>query len=113
YAAMIEGIDEWIGRLVQRITERGELDNTIIVFSSDHGEMLGDLGLWYKCCAFEGSVHVPLICAGPGIRAGATSNDLIEMIDLAATFAELAGLPAPPDWDARSFAPSLRGDAFS
>lgn len=112
YAAMIEGIDEWIGRLVQRITERGELDNTIIVFSSDHGEMLGDLGLWYKCCAFEGSVHVPLICAGPGIRAGATSYDLIEMIDLAATFAELAGLPVPPDWDARSFAPALRGEEF-
>lgn len=108
YAAMIEGIDEWVGKIIEHVAQRGELDNTVIVFASDHGEMLGDHGLWYKCCAYEASIHVPLICAGPGISPHGTRHDaMIELIDLAATFIELAGESVPEDWDARSFANQL------
>lgn len=114
YAAMIEGIDEWCGRLIAAVEARGELENTIIIYSSDHGEMLGDHGQWYKSVPYEASVHVPLIVAGPGVRQGETSAALVELIDIGATIADLAGVPASeavPDRDARSFAGVLHGQA--
>lgn len=101
YAAMITGIDDWVGRLVAEIERRGELDNTYIIFASDHGEMLGDHGRWNKGVAYEPSVHVPLVIAGPGIETGC-SDALVELIDLAATITDLAGLAIPQTWDARS-----------
>lgn len=110
YAAQCEGIDEWVGRILDTIEERGELDNTLVIFASDHGEMLGDHGRFTKMVAYEGSVHVPLIVAGPRVQAGATSSALIELIDVAATMLEVAGLPVPASWDARSFGPILHAE---
>jgi len=101
YAAMCEGIDEWVGRLIDAIDARGELDDTLIVFASDHGEMLGDHGKWYKGIADEGSVHVPLIVAGPGVPEGETRDDLVELIDIGATLLAAAGLDVPDAMDAR------------
>ncbi|MCG3178834.1 MAG: Arylsulfatase [Phycisphaerae bacterium] len=109
YAAMIEGIDDWVGWLIDAVDRRGELDNTIVVYSSDHGEMLGDLGRWFKSVPHDPSVRVPLVAAGPGIAAGRRSEALVELFDLAPTFLELAGLGPPADWDARSLAPLLQG----
>ena len=111
YAACVEGIDEWVGRIVDAVAQRGELERTVFVFASDHGEMLGDHGRWGKGRPEEPSVGVPLVMAGPGIRRGATSDALVELIDVSATLLELAGLETPADWDARSFAPILRGGA--
>jgi arylsulfatase len=101
YAAMCEGIDEWVGRLIAAVDRRGERDRTIVVFCSDHGEMLGDHSLWYKQYPHEGSVHVPLIVAGPGVPAGEVRDDLVELIDLSASCLTWAGLDTPDDWDAR------------
>lgn len=109
YAAMCEGIDQWVGRLIDAVEARGELDETLIVFASDHGEMLGDHGRWYKSVWQEGSVHVPLIVAGPGVRQGAVSDASVELIDIAATLMTAAGLDVPEAWDARSLAPILAG----
>jgi choline-sulfatase len=109
YAAMIEGIDEWVGKLIAAVDARGELENTIIIFASDHGEMLGDHGKWYNCVPEEGSVHVPLIAAGPGISCGQVSDALVELTDLSATFLDLAEIPVPDDWDAQSLKPILTG----
>lgn len=109
YAAACEGIDEWVGHLLDAVAQRGELDNTVVIFTSDHGEMLGDHGRFLKQVPQEGSVHVPLIVAGPGIARGRTSAALVEWIDLSATMLELAGVPAPEFWDARSFATCLDG----
>ena len=67
YAAMIENIDHWLGVFLREIEKRGELDNTLVVFSSDHGEMLGDHNLWMKRQPYEPSVGVPLAVAGPGV----------------------------------------------
>lgn len=111
YAACCEGIDAWLGRYLDAIEQRGELDNTIVVFASDHGEMLGDHGRFGKASHHEGSVHVPLVVAGPGVREGAESAALVELIDLAATFLDLAGLEVPSDFDAKSFCPILTSDA--
>ena len=104
YAAMCEGIDEWVGRLIDAVEARGELENTLIVFASDHGEMLGDHGRWSKAVPHEGAIHVPLIVAGPGVqepRRGTLCHEPIELIDISATLLAAAGLGVPNDWDAR------------
>jgi arylsulfatase A-like enzyme len=111
YAAMIEGIDEWVGRLLDAVARRGELDNTIVVYASDHGEMLGDLGRWFKSIPHEPSVHVPLVVSGPGVDRGVRSDALVELFDLAPTFCDLAGVAPGEDWEAQSIAPILRGGA--
>ncbi len=109
YAAMLENIDTQIGRFLEVLHRRGELERTVIVYSSDHGEMLGDHGRWGKSTYFQPSVGVPLVAAGPGVRSGVTSNALVSMHDLAATFLEYAGLPALPEMESRSLVPVLSG----
>ncbi len=109
YAAMITGLDECVGRLIDKVRARGELERTLIVFCSDHGEMLGDHGRWFKHTPHEGSIHVPLIIAGPGVKAGKISDAPTELTDLAATLLDYAGLPVPADWDGRSLRPVLTG----
>lgn len=111
YAACIEGLDQWVGWIIDAIQRRGELDDTIIVFSSDHGEMLGDLGRWNKSQPFEPSVRVPLIVAGPDIATGKTSESLVELCDLAATMLDLAGAASLRDSDSRSLVPILHGQS--
>lgn len=113
YYAMIELIDEQLGRILDALAATGQLENTLIVFHSDHGELLGDHGLLYKGCRFfEGLVHVPLIVAWAGqIRAGVVSDALVELVDLAPTLLEAAGLPVPSFMQGRSLLPLLTGAA--
>lgn len=111
YCGAIELIDDQVGLILEALNERGMLDNTYILFTSDHGEMLGDHGIYTKQVAYEGSSRVPLLVAGPGIEGGRTSEALIELIDVNPTICELAGLPPQEDIDANSFGPILRGEA--
>ncbi len=113
YAAMLENIDRQIGRFLDVVRERGELERTVIVYSSDHGEMLGDHGRWGKSTFYQPSVGVPLVVAGPGIQQGVASDALVSTHDLAATFLDLAGLPPLPGMDSQSLAPVLAGRAAS
>jgi len=109
YAAMIENIDRQIGRFLDEVEARGELDNTLIVFSSDHGEMLGDHNKWGKSVPQFGSVNVPLIISGIGVQAGVVSETLVNGIDLAATFLSLTDSKPLPDSDANDLADVLFG----
>ncbi len=111
YAAMIENIDAWLGKLLEEVEARGELDNTLVVFTSDHGEMLGDHDLWMKRVPQQASVGVPLVAAGPGVRAGVSTRALVSMMDLAATFIDYAGAEVPSDMDSRSLRPVLDGSS--
>ncbi|MEZ5402412.1 MAG: sulfatase-like hydrolase/transferase [Bryobacteraceae bacterium] len=113
YYAMIEQIDHEFGRLYDALTESGQLENTIIVFTSDHGEMLGDHGLRYKGCRFyDSAVRVPLILSWKGHwKAGLRSEALTELVDLAPTLLEAAGAPIPGQIQGRSLGPILRGEA--
>ena len=111
YAAQIEHIDAQIGRLIGALEHGGELERTVIVFTSDHGEMLGDFGLYQKQVPYEPSVRVPLVMAGPGVPVGRRSDALAEWIDLNPTLCELAGLPPQNQIDASSLGPVLRGEA--
>ncbi len=113
YAAMIENIDLRIGEIIDKVKQRGELANTLIAFSSDHGEMLGDQNLWAKRHPYHGSAGVPLILSGPGIRRGLTITAPATTLDLAATFLDYAGVQPPPAIDSRSLRPILSGRASS
>ena len=113
YYAMIELIDTQLARILDALDASGQLTDTLVIFTSDHGEMLGDHGLLYKGCRFfEGLVHVPLIVAWPGeIKAGLVSSALVESIDLAPTLLEAAGLEIPYYVQGRSLLALLRGEA--
>lgn len=90
YFANVSYFDSKIGLIVKTLQETNELDNTIIVVTADHGDMLGERGLWYKMNFFEHSARVPLIIAGPGIIHGKASN-ACSLVDLLPTFIDIAG----------------------
>ena len=113
YQAMIELIDENVGRVLKALEETGQRDRTLVVFMSDHGDMLGDHGLWGKGCRFyEGLVRVPLVVSWPGrVREGVVSDALVELTDLAPTLMDAAGLEVPAALPGRSLLPLLTGQA--
>lgn len=110
YTAMVENIDKQLGRLLAEVERRGETENTIVVFASDHGEMLGDHNRWTKSVPYQPSIGVPMVIAGPGVKAD-LSSALVSHIDLAATFLDYARIPIPGDMDARSLRRLLEGRA--
>lgn len=107
YAAMVENIDRWVGAFLQAVQDRGELEQTIVVYSSDHGEMLGDRGLWAKSQPWQPSIGIPLIVVGPGVAAGVRCAAPVSLMDLAATFLDYAGVSRPEDMDSLSLRPLL------
>lgn len=107
----VQSIDRAIGQLRATLERTGQARNTVFVFSSDNGYHLGEHGLLAgKRTAFDTDVHVPLVVAGPGIPAGVTTTAMVQNIDLAPTFEELAGRPPRTDVDGRSLVPLLRGE---
>ena len=102
WAATVEHLDTCLGRLVARVRARGDLDNTIIVFTSDHGEMLGDYDQWQKLSPLQASVGVPLVIAGPGVAAFGRDDAPMTTLDLTASFLEWGGLNPGDDLDSRS-----------
>ena len=111
YYAMIAQIDDQFQRLLEAIDARGQLDNTVIVFTSDHGEGLGDHGLIQKGCRFyEGLVRVPLIFRCPQrFEQGLQSAALVELLDLSATLLDIADVPLPEYFQGKSLLPLLTG----
>lgn len=109
YAGNVTLIDDQIGQILDVIERRGELDNTVIAFTSDHGEMNGDWGLIYKMNFLDGALRVPLIVRTPATAAngGRTSNALAENCDLGPTLVELAGGELEHQQFARSLCPAL------
>ncbi|MBL8179401.1 MAG: sulfatase-like hydrolase/transferase [Bryobacterales bacterium] len=111
YTAMVENIDRWLGIYTEELRKRGELDNTLIFFSSDHGEMLGDHDRWGKSVPYQPSVAVPLLVAGPGVSQAFSSDALIAHYDLAATFLDFASAPRLADSSSLSIRPLLQRKA--
>lgn len=113
YYAMIELIDENVGRMLAALERTAQRENTVVIFTSDHGEALGDHGLLLKGCRFyEGLVRVPLIFACPGrFQAGLVSNALVELTDIAPTLLEMCGLAVPERMQGRSLSPILTGES--
>ncbi len=95
YWAMCDLIDTQVGRMLDALKQTGQLENTLVIFMSDHGEMLGDHGIYLKGPYFyEPAVHVPLIMSMPGTISPSVRNaSLVELVDLAPTLLEMAGAP--------------------
>ena len=111
YRAMISEIDHWAGRIHDYLAAEGILDDTVFVYVADHGEMAGDHGLNGKCVFYDASVRVPLLMAGPGVKAGQESSALVEIIDLGRTLCELCGVETHALDQGRSLAPILNGES--
>ncbi|HUG18677.1 MAG TPA: sulfatase [Planctomycetaceae bacterium] len=121
YYASITFADAQVGRILKALDETGLADNTIVVFTSDHGYHMGEHGHYQKTTLFENATRVPLIIAGPGVRAtGKTATTLAEMVDIYPTLADLANLTPPKSVAGKSLLPALsdpsaqlRDSAFS
>lgn len=105
YYACITHLDHQIGRIIQALIEHRLMDNTVILFTSDHGEMLSDHGWCRKALPYNGSARIPMFISGPeryiGPR-GRTDDSLVELRDVMPTLLELAGAPIPAHLDGRS-----------
>ena len=109
YYGMVREIDDWIGAILDKLDELGIADNTLVVFTSDHGEMLGDHGLHSKMIFYEGSVHVPLLMRFPGrIRPGTVVEAPVAGMDVAPTILDYMGMPIPKS-DGISLRPFIEG----
>jgi len=110
YLACVSFIDEQLGLVLDELDRLRLAENTLVMLFSDHGFHLGDHGgLWAKLSAFRASTRVPLIMAGPGVPAGSTVSEPVELLDVYPTLADLAGLPAPAGLEGRSLRPALQG----
>lgn len=109
YAAAIKLIDDWVGSILDTLEGRGLKDNTVILFCADHGEMMGDHGLFQKNTMYEGALRIPLIIADPRESYIGTSDALAELMDLHPTLLELAGVDYLNDSvDGVSLVPQLK-----
>jgi arylsulfatase len=110
--ALIEMIDQEVGRIVDELKASGELDNTIIVYVADHGDFAGEHGLMLKNLGIYESIHrIPFILAGPGIPAARIVEDMVESVDLFPTLMDAAGLPMPQGLDGESRMGLARGES--
>ena len=106
----LQSVDESIQRIVTELQRIGELDNTYLFFTSDHGYHLGQFGLVKgKSMNFEFDVKIPFIVRGPGIQKNKSFNEITLNVDLAPTFLDIGGVTAPPQMDGRSLLPVLTG----
>ena len=98
YYGLVAHIDQQVGRLVDCLRETGQLDHTLIVYTSDHGDLLGEYGQFQKGMFYDITTRVPCIMAGPGIPAGQRATRLTECVDIAPTLLQAAGLKRLTLW---------------
>jgi arylsulfatase A-like enzyme len=108
YRASVSFVDAQVGIVLDALDRLGLCDNTIVVFTSDHGYHRGEHGLWQKRSLFEESSRVPLVVVLPGGRAGEVAPQTVELVDVLPTLCDLAGVPLPAGIDGRSLASLVR-----
>jgi choline-sulfatase len=99
YAGLVKQIDHQVGRILQALEETGRLDDTVILFASDHGDMLGDHGLIGKGNFYQGSCRVPMLVRRPGSAGPHVDESLVSLADVTATLLALAGVERPAYYD--------------
>lgn len=116
YYGSVSFIDEQIGRILKSLEERGMLEDTLIIFTADHGDMLGDHNLWRKSYAYQGSAHIPMLMRWPksmtmSAERGSTAPQPVELRDVLPTCLDAAGKPATVKLDGASLLDIARGKA--
>jgi arylsulfatase A-like enzyme len=110
YLRCIKGVDESVGRLRDTLKEMGLDKNTIVIYSSDQGFYIGDHGWYDKRWMYEESLMMPLIINWPGVTKGTRNTDMVQNLDYAETFLDIAGADVPADMQGRSLVPLLKGE---
>ena len=110
YFAMITELDGNLGRLLDMLEETGQLESTVVIFTSDHGDMMGEHGMYYKYTPYDAAARVPLIIAGPGFAAGAVVDTPVSLVDVHATIMDLAGAGSVENCRGHSLLPLVAGD---
>jgi choline-sulfatase len=98
YLAGVDFVDVQLGRLLDALDASEFRENTIVAYTSDHGEMLGKFGMWWKCSMYEDSLRVPLIVSGPGFPCGKRSTTPVSLLDLQAALFRATGATRPAHW---------------
>lgn len=98
YLGGVTYVDRQIGRVLDVLEESGQIEDTVFVYTSDHGEMLGKFGMWWKCSLYEDSVRIPMIAAGPGFEKGNRVNTPVSLFDLQAAIFKAVDKVRPTDW---------------
>lgn len=112
YYAIISYLDDKIGRMIDVLEETGQLDNTVIIYTSDHGEMAGEHGMWRKSNFYEQSSRIPMIISWPGqLPMGKQVSETVSLVDLVATVIDMAEAPNIAPLDGDSLLDLARGDA--
>ncbi|MCV2867447.1 choline-sulfatase [Defluviimonas sp. WL0002] len=112
YYGMISYVDDLFGRLMKALADSGYAENTVIIFASDHGDMIGERGMWFKKTLFDPAIQVPLIIAHPGCEARRIAAP-VSLLDLFPTILDMAGITGEQiktPLDGRSLTPALRGE---
>lgn len=110
YYGMVTYFDHKVGQVTRELERLNMMDNTIIVVTSDHGEMLGEHGMWFKRTFYDPATKVPLIFSHPGhLPAGKKINEVVSLVDLAATFMKIADVPDCDAWITQMDGDSLDG----
>ncbi|MCF6430177.1 alkaline phosphatase family protein [Leisingera sp. MMG026] len=112
YLGLASEVDHHVGRVIEFLKDTGQYDNTMVVITADHGEMLGDRHSWGKMTVYDAAYHTPLIIRMPGneANAGACLSQITESIDVTPTILEWVGQEIPNSMDGRSLLPLLRGE---
>jgi choline-sulfatase len=98
YLAGITFVDRQLGRLMEALDKSGQAADTVVIYCSDHGEMLGKFGMWWKSSLYEDSARVPVIVAGPGFAPGLRASTPVDLLDVQAAFFKATGAKRPEDW---------------
>ncbi|KAM9391380.1 arylsulfatase K isoform 2-T3 [Pholidichthys leucotaenia] len=107
YYAMCAEADAMLGQVIAALRETGLLNNTVLIFTADHGELAMEHRQFYKMSMFEGSSHVPLLIMGPGLKSGLQVDRLVSLVDLYPTVLDIAGIPAIGNLSGQSLLPLL------
>jgi choline-sulfatase len=109
YFGMVSEVDEYVGRVLDELEKTGQLANTLLIYSSDHGEMFGDHGLWLKNVLLENAARVPLVMAGAGLPKGRIVDTPVMHVDAVATMLDMAGVARPRELRGHSLVPLANG----
>jgi arylsulfatase A-like enzyme len=99
YRGFVTYIDDQIGRIIAELEKKGLKEDTFIIYCSDHGEMLGQHGLWHKMQPYEEALRVPLIISAPWMKGSLRSDELASLIDIPSTILSAAGISPPADYE--------------